>query len=156
MRRPIKNKHVVSPDEKYDSELLGRFINVLMLDGKKSLARKTMYAALDEIKKRDAAADPLAVFEAAIQNISPTVETRSKRVGGANYQVPVEVRQERRRALAFRWILNVVRASKGRATYLKLADELVAASKGEGASIKKREDVHKQAEANRAFAHLAW
>ncbi|MEK7613263.1 MAG: 30S ribosomal protein S7 [Patescibacteria group bacterium] len=156
MRRPIKHKHDAPQEDRYNSELLGRFINVLMVSGKKSVARKAVYAALDEIKNRDNAADPLAVFEMAIQNISPTVETRSKRVGGANYQVPVEVRPERRRSLAFRWILATARATKGKPMYMKLADELIAASKNEGAAVKKRDDVHRMAEANRAFAHLAW
>lgn len=156
MRRPIKNKHTVTPDERYDSETVARFINALMLDGKKTTARAIVYDAFDEIKKRDASSDPLAVFEAAIQNISPTLEVRSRRVGGANYQVPKEVRPERRRALAFRWILAATRGTKGKPMYEKLADELMAASKEEGSAIKKREDVHKQAEANRAFAHLAW
>ena len=156
MRRPIKHKHDIQPDERYDSELLSRFINALMLSGKKSVARSVVYRALDEIKSRDNAADPLAVFEMAIQNVSPAVETRSKRVGGANYQVPVEVRPERRRSLAFRWILTAVRGVKGKPMHEKLADELLAASKNEGAAMKKREDVQKQAEANRAFAHLAW
>jgi len=156
MRRPIKNKHAVPREDRYNSELLGRFINVLMLSGKKSVARKIVYDALDEIKNRDGAADPLAVFEMAIQNVSPSVETRSKRVGGANYQVPVEVRPDRRRSLAFRWILTVARGGKGKPMYKKLADELIAASKNEGAAIKKRDDVLRQAEANRAFAHLAW
>ena len=156
MRRPIKNKHTVAAEEKYDSELLARFINALMLDGKKTTARKTVYQALEEIKNRDGSADPLAVFEAAIQNVSPTVEVRSRRVGGANYQVPKEVRPDRRRALAFRWILKAARSGSGKPMYQKLADELVAASKEEGEAFKKKEDVHKQAEANRAFAHLAW
>lgn len=156
MRRPIKTKHVVQPDERYDSETLARFINTLMEGGKKSVARRVVYGALDEIKNRDNAADPLAVFEMAIQNASPNVETRSKRVGGANYQVPIEVRPERRRALAFRWILAGARSGKGKPMHVKLADELTAASKNEGGAIKKRDDVHKMAEANRAFAHLAW
>jgi len=156
MRRPISSKHDVTPDERYDSEVVARFINVLMLDGKKTVARSIVYDALDEIKNRDGSADPLAVFEMAIQNVSPSIETRSKRVGGANYQVPVEVRVERRRTLAFRWILAVARKGKGKAMYKKLADELIAASKNEGDAIKKREDVHRMAESNRAFAHLAW
>lgn len=156
MRRPVHNKHAVLPEERYDSELLARFINTVMWSGKKSLARTIVYKALDEIKNRDGAADPLAVFEMAVQNVSPSVETRSKRVGGANYQVPVEVRADRRRALAFRWILKSARSGKGKAMYVRLADELIAAAKGEGDAIKKREDVHKMAESNRAFAHLAW
>jgi len=156
MRRPIKNTHTVSPDERYDSELVARFINALMLNGKKSVARGIVYDTLDEIKKRDNAADPLAVFEMAIQNVSPSIETRSRRVGGANYQVPVEVRPDRRRSLAFRWVLKAARSIKGKPMHAKLADVLIAASKNEGDAIKKKEDTHKMAEANRAFAHLAW
>lgn len=156
MRRPIKNKNTVQPDERYDSELVARFINAVMLDGKKTTARTTVYKALEEIKNRENASDPLAVFEMAIQNVSPTMETRSRRVGGANYQVPREVRAERRRSLAFRWILAAARGTKGKPMYKKLADELIAASKNEGAAFKKKEDTHKMAESNRAFAHLAW
>lgn len=156
MRRPIKNKHDLLPDEKYDSELLQKFINTVMWDGKKSVAKKIVYAALDEIKNRENAADPLAVFEMAIQNVSPSIEVRSRRVGGANYQVPREVRAERRRALAFRWVISAARSGKGKPMYQKLADELLLASKSEGSAFKKKEDVHRMAEANRAFAHLAW
>ena len=156
MRRKIKNKHTVLPDSKYDSELLARFINVVMWDGKKSVARSVVYDALDEIKKRDASLEPMVVFETAITNVSPTVEVRSRRVGGANYQVPREVRPERRRSLAFRWIVAAARGGKGKPMAQKLADELLAASKNEGSAIKKRDDVHRMAEANRAFAHLAW
>jgi small subunit ribosomal protein S7 len=156
MRRKIKNKHTVAPEAKYQSELLARFINVIMLDGKKSIARSVVYDALDEIKKRDEALDPMVIFETAITNVSPTIEVRSRRVGGANYQVPKEVRPERRRSLAFRWIVAAARAGKGRPMKMKLADELLAAAKNEGSAIKKREDVHRMAEANRAFAHLAW
>jgi len=156
MRRKIKSKHIVTPDAKHDSELLARFINVVMHDGKKSTAREVVYRALDEIKKRDESADPMAVFETAISNVSPTVEVRSRRVGGANYQVPKEVRPERRRSLAFRWLVAAARSGKGKPMHEKLADELIAAAKNEGVAIKKREDVHRMAEANRAFAHLAW
>ncbi len=156
MRRKIKNKNVVLPDSKYQSELLSHFINVVMWDGKKTIAREIVYKALDEIKTRDDAADPLAVFETAITNVAPTVEVRSRRVGGANYQVPREVRPERRRSLALRWIISAARNGKGRPMHMKLADELIAASKNEGTAVKKREDVHRMAESNRAFAHLAW
>lgn len=156
MRRKLKTKIPVAPDTKYDSELLARFINVVMWDGKKSIARKVVYDALDEIKKTDESLDPMAVFETAITNVSPTIEVRSRRVGGANYQVPKEVRPERRRSLAFRWIIAAARAGKGKPMAKKLADQLLAASKNEGAAIKKREDVHRMAESNRAFAHLAW
>lgn len=156
MRRKLKSVRAVTPEAKYGSELLSRFINVVMWDGKKSVARSVVYAALDEIKKRDPAAEPLAVFETAITNVSPTVEVRSRRVGGANYQVPREVRAERRRSLAFRWIVAAARAKKGKGMAQKLADELLAAAKNEGTAIKKKEDVHRMAESNRAFAHLAW
>ena len=156
MRRKLKSTRTIAPESKYNSELLARFINVVMWDGKKSVARKAVYDALDEIKKRDAALDPLTVFETAITNISPSIETRSRRVGGANYQVPREVRAERRRSLAFRWLIAAARSGKGKPIAVKLADELMAASKNEGAAIKKKEDVHRMAESNRAFAHLAW
>ena len=156
MRRKLKHVRVIPPESKYNSELLAHFINVVMLDGKKSVARTVVYDALDEIKKRDEAADPLTVFETAITNVSPSIEVRSRRVGGANYQVPREVRAERRRSLAFRWIIGAARAGKGKPMAEKLANELVAAAKNEGSAIKKKEDVHRMAESNRAFAHLAW
>jgi small subunit ribosomal protein S7 len=156
MRRKLKTKIPVAPDTKYNSELLARFINVVMWDGKKSIARQVVYDALDEIKKTDESLDPMVVFETAIANVSPTIEVRSRRVGGANYQVPKEVRPERRRSLAFRWIIAAARSGKGRPMAKKLAGELISASKNEGSAIKKREDVHRMAESNRAFAHLAW
>ena len=156
MRRKIKNKNPVRPDTKYNSELLSKFINTVMWDGKKSVAREVVYNALDEIKKRDESLDPIAVFETAITNVSPNVEVRSRRVGGANYQVPREVRPERRRSLALRWIIGAARGGKGKPMHMKLADELIAASKNEGSAVKKRDDVHRMAESNRAFAHLAW
>jgi small subunit ribosomal protein S7 len=156
MRRKLKHVHIVAPEVKYQSELLSRFINAVMWDGKKSVARTVVYAALDEIKKRDPTADSLVIFETAITNVSPTVEVRSRRVGGANYQVPREVRAERRRSLAFRWIIAAARSGKGKPMAVKLANELIAASKNEGSAIKKKEDVHRMAESNRAFAHLAW
>jgi len=156
MRRRLKKQNVITPDSKYDSEFLARFINTVMWDGKKSIAEEIVYGALDEIKKRDDALDPMVVFDTAISNVSPTIEVRSRRVGGANYQVPREVRPERRRSLAFRWIISAARAKKGKPMALKLADELMAAAKNEGSAVKKREDVHRMAESNRAFAHLAW
>ncbi|TSD05652.1 MAG: small subunit ribosomal protein S7 [Parcubacteria group bacterium Greene0714_7] len=156
MRRRLKKQNIINPDSKYDSEFLARFINTVMWDGKKSVAQTIVYDALDEIKKRDDTLDPIVVFDTAISNVSPTIEVRSRRVGGANYQVPREVRPERRRSLAFRWIVSAARAKKGKPMALKLADELMAASKNEGSAVKKREDVHRMAESNRAFAHLAW
>lgn len=156
MRRRLKKQNVIAPDSKYESEFIARFINSVMWDGKKNVARDIVYGALDEIKKRDEASDPMVVFDTAISNVSPTIEVRSRRVGGANYQVPREVRPERRRSLAFRWIISAARAKKGKPMAQKLADELMSAAKGEGAAVKKREDVHRMAESNRAFAHLAW
>ena len=156
MRRKLKKVRTVPAETKYNSELLSRFINVVMWDGKKSTARTVVYDALDEIKKRDPSQEPLVVFETAITNVSPTVEVRSRRVGGANYQVPREVRTERRRSLALRWIIGAARNGKGKPMAIKLANEIIAASKNEGTAIKKKEDVHRMAESNRAFAHLAW
>ncbi len=156
MRRPIKKKIRIAPDNRYQSERLSKFINCVMLDGKKETARKVVYDALELIRKADETKEPIEVFEDAIRNVGPTVEVRSRRVGGANYQVPREVRPERRQALAMRWILNAARSKSGGPTSKFLADEILAASKNEGAAVKKREDVHKMAEANRAFAHFAW
>jgi small subunit ribosomal protein S7 len=156
MRRKLKSTRTTLPESKYNSELLARFINVVMWDGKKSVARSVVYDALEEIKKRLPDMEPLTVFETAITNVSPSIETRSRRVGGANYQVPREVSANRRRSLAFRWLIAAARAGKGRPMAQKLADELISASKNEGSAIKKKEDVHRMAESNRAFAHLAW
>jgi small subunit ribosomal protein S7 len=141
---------------KYDSEMVARFTNAIMWDGKKSVARTLVYSALDEIKKRDESLDPLVIFDSAISNVSPTIEVRSRRVGGANYQVPTEVRPARRRLLAFKWIIDAARGVKGKPMSEKLASVLMEAAKGEGPAIKKRDDVHRMAESNRAFAHLAW
>lgn len=127
-----------------------------MWDGKKSLARSLVYGAFDHIKKTDASLDPIAVFDTALANVSPNIEVRSRRVGGANYQVPTEVRPARRRLLAFKWIIDAARSGKGKAMEEKLAAVLMEAAKGEGPAIRKRDDVHRMAEANRAFAHLAW
>lgn len=156
MRRKVNRKITVAPDAKYQSETVARFINAIMWDGKKSLARSLVYGAFDQIKKSDETLDPLAVFDTAISNVSPNIEVRSRRVGGANYQVPTEVRPARRRLLAFKWIIDAARAGKGKAMEEKLAAVLLEAAKGEGPAIRKRDDVHRMAEANRAFAHLAW
>jgi small subunit ribosomal protein S7 len=156
MRRPIKKKTSIQPDIRYGNERLQKFINNVMLDGKKEAARKVVYGALEEIKKKEEGKDPLEVFEDALRNVGPTVEVRSRRVGGANYQVPHEVRPNRRQALAMRWIIQAARSKTGGPGSVFLADELIAASKNEGAAIKKKEDTHRMAEANRAFAHFAW
>ena len=156
MRRKVKNRNAVEPDFVYNSQKLEKFINYIMWSGKKETARKVMYAAFDVIKEKTGNPNPLEIFDLALRNAGPMTEVRSKRIGGANYQVPVEVRAERRVALAMRWIRDAARGGKGRPMHLKLADELIAASKNEGAAIKKKEDTHKMAEANKAFAHFAW
>lgn len=156
MRRRIKNKREVKTDYLHNSERLEKFINYIMWSGKKETARKIMYKALDVIKEKTGNANPLEVFELAMKNAGPMTEVRSKRIGGANYQVPREVRTERRQALAMRWIRDAARGGKGKPMHIKLADELIAASKNEGSAIKKKDDTHKMAEANKAFAHFAW
>lgn len=156
MRRKVKNRNIVEPDFVYNSQKLEKFINYIMWSGKKETARKVMYSAFDIIKEKTGNPNPLEIFDLALRNAGPLTEVRSKRIGGANYQVPVEVRAERRLALAMRWIRDAARGGKGRPMHLKLADELIAASKNEGAAIKKKEDTHKMAEANKAFAHFAW
>lgn len=156
MRRKVNNRNIVNPDFIYNSQKLEKFINYVMWSGKKETARKVVYKAFDVIKEKTGNPNPLEVFDLAMKNAGPLTEVRSKRIGGANYQVPREVRPERRLALAMRWIRDAARKGKGRAMHLKLADELIAASKNEGAAIKKKEDTHKMAEANKAFAHFAW
>jgi small subunit ribosomal protein S7 len=156
MRRKVKNRNIVQPDFMYNSEKLEKFINYIMWSGKKETARKVMYAALEVVKEKTGNANPLEIFDLAMRNAGPLTEVRSKRIGGANYQVPREVRAERRLALAMRWIRDAARNKKGQPMHLKLAEELILASKNEGSAIKKREDTHKMAEANKAFAHFAW
>jgi len=156
MRRRIKARKSVGPDFVYNSERLEKFINYVMWSGKKETSRKIIYRALDTIKEKTGNENPLEVFDLAMKNAGPMTEVRSKRIGGANYQVPREVRPERRQALAMRWIRDAARGGKGRPMHLKLADELIAASKNEGSAIKKKDDTHKMAEANKAFAHFAW
>ena len=156
MRRKLKSKRTISPDERYGSIAVAKFINSVMGDGKKNTARTVVYGAFDEIKKKDAKADPLSVFETALKNVGPNMEVRSRRVGGANYQVPREVRPDRKQALARRWIIESAKAKSGIPMQERLATELLAASNNEGEAVKKRENVHKMAEANRAFAHFAW
>lgn len=156
MRRKIKNKPIIRPDSQYKSEKLSKFANYVMESGKKRAAQKIVYMALDVIKEKLNVENPLEVFESALKNTGPLMEVRSRRVGGANYQVPREVRAERRNFLSMKWIIEAARAKKGQAMHLKLADEIIAASKNEGEAIKKRENTHKMAEANKAFAHFAW
>ncbi len=156
MRRKVKNRNIVGPDFVYNSQKLEKFINYVMQAGKKETARKVIYGALDTIKEKTGNPNPLEIFDLAIKNAGPMTEVRSKRIGGANYQVPREVRPERRLALAMRWIRDAARGGKGKPMHIKLADELISASKNEGSAIKKKEDTHKMAEANKAFAHFAW
>lgn len=157
MRRPIKRRPPVGGDERYDSVNVSRLINYVMVRGQKETARKVVYAAFEEIKNaKEGGGDPVEIFETAIRNAGPQMEVRSRRVGGANYQVPREVRPERRLALALRWIIGAARKQKGTPMFKALAAELMLAAREEGAAVKKREDTHKMAEANRAFAHFAW
>lgn len=156
MRRPVKNRKAPIADSVYGSVKLSRFINYIMLDGKKETARKIVYGALDIIKEKEAGKEPLEVFEAALKNAGPVTEVRSRRVGGANYQVPVEVRPERQQALAMRWIIAAARARKGGDMKDFLANELILAANNDGEAVKKKENVLKMAEANKAFAHFAW
>ena len=156
MRRKVNNRNMVKPDLKFNSEKVEKFINTIMLSGKKNTARTAVYGAFDLIKEKAMVENPLEVFDMALKNTGPTMEVRSRRVGGANYQVPREVRPERRLALSMKWIILAARSKKGQPIHIKLADELIAASKNEGEAVKKRENVHKMAEANKAFAHFAW
>jgi small subunit ribosomal protein S7 len=147
---------LLKPDPRYKNKLIGKFINCLMFGGKKSLAQRLFYSAMDEVHKKVKDKEPADIFTQAINNVKPMVEVRSRRVGGATYQVPVPVPQKRQISLAYRWILGAARHKKGRPMHVKLADELYSAYRGEGEAIKKRDDVHKMAEANKAFAHLAY
>ena len=153
-RREVPKREVI-PDPKFNSIALTKFVNVIMESGKKSTAEKILYGALDTIASRSKK-DPLELFTQAIDNVRPMVEVKSRRVGGATYQVPVEVRPDRRTALAMRWLLQYGRARGEKSMADRLANELISASKGEGSTIKKKEDTHKMAEANKAFAHYRW
>jgi small subunit ribosomal protein S7 len=145
------------PDPKYGNKTLSRFINCLMYDGKKAVAQRVVYDAMEEIEKRTKGAPTaIEVFEKAVQNVRPEVEVRSKRVGGANYQVPMQVNRKRQQSLAFRWILDASRSEKGRPMAQRLAKELMDAAKGEGKAVSTREQTHRMADANKAFAHFAW
>lgn len=155
MRKRRAEKRVLPPDPIYNEVLVTKLINYVMSRGKKNVARKLVYSAFDIIKEKTNK-DPLDVFLKAVNNVQPMIEVRSRRIGGATYQVPTEVRPERRIALALRWILNFARERKDKSFANKLAAELIAASNNEGAAIKKKEDTHRMAEANKAFAHFKW
>ncbi len=154
-RRHSAEKREVLPDPKFGDLVLSKFMNSLMYDGKKSIAEGIVYGAFDQIQEKSSQ-DPVQVFHEALDNVKPTVEVRSRRVGGATYQVPVEVRPERRQALAIRWIIDAARKRNETTMVDKLSGELMDASQSRGASVKKREDTHKMAEANRAFSHYRW
>ncbi len=156
MGRITASKKQLVGDPKHGSILASKFINCLMWDGKKSTAEKVFYGALETIGKKVSDAEPIDVFARAVDNVKPNIEVRSKRVGGASYQVPMQVNKIRQQSLAIRWILMAVREKKGRPTREKLAHELLAAYKGEGTAVTRRENVHRMAEANKAFAHFAW
>ena len=146
----------LKPDPVYGSLTLSKFINCLMYDGKKATAQRVVYGALDLIGKRVKDAKPIEIFELAMNNVKPNIETRSRRVGGQNYQVPMAVSRKRQQSLAIRWILEAIRSKAGKPMMERLAEELIAASKREGGAMQTRENVHKMAEANRAFSHFAW
>ena len=153
-RREVPKREVL-PDPKFGSQTLAKFVNVIMLSGKKSVAESIVYGALDTVKERGAE-DALAVFERALENVRPMVEVKSRRVGGATYQVPVEVRADRRTALAMRWLTDAARKRSEKSMGLRLAGELMDAAENRGSAVKKREDTHRMAEANKAFSHYRW
>ena len=155
MRKRRAEKRDVLKDPIYNSKLVTKLINQIMLDGKKGTAQKILYEAFDIIKEKTGN-DPMEVFEAAMENIMPSLEVKSRRVGGANYQVPIEVKGDRKQALGLRWLVNYARLRGGHSMAENLANEIIDASNGTGAAVKKREDTHRMAEANKAFAHYRW
>ncbi len=155
MRRKQKYQRAIEPDYQYNSPVIAKFINSVMKNGKKTIAERIVYSALAEVATKTEK-DAMEVFDEALRNISPLVELKSKRIGGANYQVPREVRGERKLMLAFRWLITAAQGKKGKPMAMKLAEELMLAAKNEGAAIKKKQDTHRMAEANKAFAHFSW
>lgn len=155
MRRKTKIKKYIIPDERYSNPLVSKLINYVMREGKKSVAQKIVYTSFDIIKEK-AKANPIEIFDRAMKNITPSIEVKSRRVGGANYQVPQPVRNERKVQLAFRWLLLAAKSKKGKPMAEKLAEELMLAANNEGSAIRKKLDTHRMAEANRAFAHFSW
>ncbi len=155
-RKFTASKTQLRPDPRFGSKLASKFINCLMYDGKKSVAQSVFYDALELIEKRVSNDEPINVFTRAVENVMPMIEVRSKRVGGATYQVPMQVKKTRQQTLAIRWLLMAAREKKGRPMHVKLADELLAAYNREGAAMSRRENVHRMADANKAFAHFAW
>jgi len=155
-KRWTKSVDQLKPDPRFNSKLVSKFINCLMWDGKKSVASRVFYKAMDIIEQRIKDASPLEVFETAVSNVKPSVEVRSKRVGGSNYQVPMQVNFRRQQSLAIRWMIQASRSRKGRPTAQSLAQEFMDGYRGEGAAMTTRENVHRMADANKAFAHFAW
>jgi len=156
MRRRKAETRQVKPDPKYDNKVLGKFMNMVMERGKKSTAEKIVYGALETIREKSKGKDPIDIFLQALENARPLLEVKSRRIGGATYQVPIEVKVDRGQFIAMRWIRDFARAQKGKPMKDKLADEILSAYNREGAAVKKREDTHKMAEANKAFAHYKW
>lgn len=154
-RKRVFRKETVS-DPKYSNKIVGKFINMVMLEGKKSVAERIVYGAFESVKKSLNEPDVIKVFNKAIDNVRPRLEVKPRRVGGATYQVPIEVRQDRGASIALRWIRDFAKNKKGKTMKEKLADEIMAAYKGEGSAIKKRDDTHKMADSNKAFAHFRW
>src|SRR5215831_6205292 len=156
MGKRTASEATLKPDPRYGDKLASKFVNCLMWQGKKATAMRIFYGALDQIKKRMPDVEPIDVFRQAVENVKPTVEVRSKRVGGATYQVPMQVNRVRQQSLAIRWIINAARSKAGRPMFLRLADEFLAAYRKEGEAMTKRENTIKMAESNKAFAHFAW
>lgn len=155
-RKRTASAETLKPDPRYGNKLASKFVNCLMWGGKKAAAQRIFYDAMDQIKKRIPDANPIEVFEIAVENVKPTVEVRSKRVGGATYQVPMQVNRVRQQSLAIRWIIGAARSKTGRPMFLRLSDEFMAAYRREGEAMTKRENTIKMAESNKAFAHFAW
>lgn len=156
MRRRKAQERIINPEPKYNNKTIAKFINIVMERGKKNLSEKIVYGALEIMKNKLNDPDALRLFHKALDNVRPRLEVKPRRVGGATYQVPIEVRQDRGTSIAFRWLRDFARVKKGKSMLEKLADELIAAYKGEGSAIKKRDDMHKMAEANKAYAHFRW
>ena len=156
MGKITSSREQLIPDPRYGSLLASKFINCLMVDGKKSVAQQVFYKAMEIVAQKVTDVEPIEVFNRALDNVKPSVEVRSKRVGGAAYQVPMQVNRNRQQSLGIRWMLQAVREKKGRGTHEKLAEEIIAAYKREGAAVTKRDNVHRMADANKAFAHFAW
>ena len=155
-KRWTKSAQTLKPDPRYQSKLVSKFINAIMFDGKKTVATRIVYDAMDLLGKKVTDKSPLETFEAAIENVKPNIEVRSKRVGGSNYQVPIPVNQRRKLSLAFRWIIGAARDKSGRPMAQRLANELLDAHQRTGTAVTTRENVHRMADANKAFAHFAW